>query len=137
MDGVVFGGKDAAKRNIAMNYPHQHFYTLLHDSLWLDGLHGDNPPPGVGGASFANDATYSIGRAHFTERVNNSYFHRTYNRLAPTLPVVFLVAKCDIAPGEEITVHQILFEINGHRQTVSVNNYGRGFWKRFEDDQLK
>ena len=98
MDGVVFGGNNAAHRNIERGYPHAHFCTLLHEALWLDGFHAENPPDGIGGGSFANDNSY----AHSGK--NNAELRKIYDGRMPATPVVFLFARRDILPNEEIFV---------------------------------
>ena len=98
MDGVVFGGSNAAYHNIEHGYPHSHFCTLLHDTLWLDGFHAADPPDGIGGGSFANDISYAQGGK------NNAEFRKVYDGRMPTTPVMFLFARQNILANEEIFV---------------------------------
>lgn len=104
MDGAVFGGKDAARRNVARGWPASHLRTLVPGAWWLDGLREDDPPAGAGGGSYANDAR---GPG------NNARLVVVRDAALPTLGVVFLRATRAIPRGAEVCV-----------------SYGRGYWRR-------
>lgn len=115
MDGVVFGGPDRDRENVARGHPWSHFRQVLHGNLWLDGIRMPNPPAGVGGGSYANDRSYNVTTGTVAVKSNNNAcYEMVYDPTLPTVPVTFLRAVKDILPGEEVTV-----------------NYGRVYWKRY------
>ena len=79
MDGVVFGGPDSVPENVQRGSSESHFCTLHYGTLCLDGRCGSHPPHGVGGGSYANDASHN-------GMPNNATLIKVLDPSVPTLP---------------------------------------------------
>lgn len=119
LDGLVCSGYDSHRRLIRQGaLQTSHTSTLIRNHMWLDGLKIRNPPPGVGGGSYANDASFDPVSQQLTRTPNNTVFRFVNDPVLPNVPVLFLRAVVDIPIGTEITV-----------------GYGRDYWVRYLNDQ--
>jgi hypothetical protein len=106
-DGMRLTSKEATALSTEAR---SHCRSVAGMHLVLDGRRNE-VKPGMGGASWANDASYHLVHGkwvHNPTGINNAAFHVQWNRC-------FLRAEVDITSGKEITVGY------GHDYWSSVN----------------
>lgn len=91
----------AAAARLRARDDHYHVLTVATGHAYIDGVRPDTLRAGDGLASIANDANYTPGGYLVPDR-NNARGRMMFDRRTGE-DVLVLVAKRDIAPGEEIT----------------------------------